>query len=228
MRLPALLLALAAALAACDRNPSAHDTTILGGSGPARAPGGAASPLADAQGRVIPAPPAPAKARVQAVRSGDEAALALWLEDGRVMASSWTRDGGWSPAHALEEIYGQASDPQIASNGQGKAMAVWRHTVGKIESLRFSHFAQDSGWTAPDVMPGALPRPDDGSGTRDAPRLKMDADGNVVAEWASGFRANESQTARWTTSEGWSRAASEPVASAPTGSPSLPAPSSAR
>ncbi|HEX7890044.1 MAG TPA: hypothetical protein VF522_11855 [Ramlibacter sp.] len=227
MRFPALLLAVAAALAACDRGAPAHDTSVLGARGPAQAPGGVASPLTDARGRAIPAPPAPATARVQAVRSGEEAALALWLQDGRVMASSWTRDGGWTPARALEEIYGQASDPQLASNGQGQAMAVWRHTVGKIESLRFSHHGQD-GWTAPDVMPGALPRPDDRTGTRDAPRLRMDAQGDVVAEWASGFQANESQTARWTGSEGWSRAASEPAAPAPSASPALPAPSSAR
>lgn len=214
MRLPALLLALAAALAACDRDERVPDTAVLGGHGARGTADSAASSLVDADGRAIPAPPAPARARVQAVRSGDRAALALWVQDGRVMASSWTRDGGWSPAHALEEIYGQASDPQLASNGQGKAMAVWRHTVGKIESLRFSPYAQGTGWGTPDVMPGALPRPDDSAATRDAPRLHMDADGNVVAEWASGFRADELQTARWSEGQGWSRAASEPLASA--------------
>lgn len=228
MRIPALLLALAAALAACDRQQAAHDTAVLGGSGPRPAAAGAGFSLADANGRAIPAPPAPPTARVQAVRSGDEAALALWVQDDRVMASSWTRDGGWTPAHALEDIYGQASDPQLASNGRGKAMAVWRHTVGKIESLRFSPYAPGTGWGTPDVMPGALPRPDDAAAARDAPRLRMDADGNVVAEWASGFRANEQQTARWTEGQGWSRAASAPVASAPTASPAPPAPSSAR
>lgn len=228
MRLPALLLAIAAALAACDRNEPGHDTKVLGGYGAGRAPDGAASSLTDDEGRAIPPPPAPARAVVRAARSGDNAALALWLQDGRVMASSWTRDGGWSPSHALEDIYGEASDPQLASNGQGKAMAVWRHTVGKIESLRFSPYAQGKGWSTPDVMPGALPRPDDSKASRDAPQLRMDADGNVVAEWASGFRADEQQTARWTEGEGWSRAASEPVASASGASAGSPLPSAAR
>lgn len=228
MRFPALLLAIAAAVAACDRDEPAHDTKVLGGYGAGRAADGATSALTDDDGRVIPPPPAPAKAVVRAARSGENAALALWVQDGRVMASSWSRDGGWSPAHPLEDIYGEASDPQLASNGQGKAMAVWRHTVGKIESLRFSPYAQGPGWGTPDVMPGALPRPDDSKATRDAPQLRMDREGNVVAEWASGFRADEQQTARWTEGEGWSRAASEPVASAPGASAASPVASPAR
>ncbi|WP_460890849.1 hypothetical protein, partial [Ramlibacter alkalitolerans] len=164
------------------------------------------------------------------VRSGEAAALAVWVQDGHVLASAFARPGGWAPAKPLEDIYGEASDPQLASNGRAAAMAVWRHTVGSIQSLRFSRFDAASGWTPPDVVPGALPRPNAAGAARDddAPRLTMDADGNVIARWASGFAPTEEQVARYTPGQGWSRALSEPVASAQSASPAPPAPSSAR
>ena len=211
----ALLVVAAMALAGCrDRPAGTSSTAVLGGSGPA----GARSEqgLVDAHGQPIPPPPAPAGTQAQVVRSGEDTALAAWVRDGRVLASTFSRAGGWREPQALEEIYGQASDPRLASNGSGSAMAVWRHTVGSIQSLRFSRFDAASGWTPPDVLPGALPRPHLEGAPRDddAPRLLMDAQGNVTARWASGFAPTEQQVARYTPGEGWSRALSEPVASA--------------
>ena len=37
---------------------------------------------------------------------------------------------------------------QLAANAEGKGLAVWRHTVGSIDSLRFSHFTPGAGWKA--------------------------------------------------------------------------------
>lgn len=213
----AVLLAAACGLAGCgDRpaDPPAGDTAVLGGYAPGAARGNA--PLADARGQPIPRPDmAPLDAQV--VRSGELAALAVWVQDGQVVASSFERARGWSAPQPLEQIYGQASDPQVASNGQGAAMAVWRHTVGSIQSLRFSRFDPAAGWSRPDVLPGALPRPpgEAGAGDRDAPQLRMEPDGSVTAQWPSGFAAAEMQTARYTPGQGWSRAASEPMAVAP-------------
>lgn len=229
---PALMLAAALALAACGREsaqPPPASTSVLGGQSPGQpASASASGSLTEGNGRAIPPPAAPATARVRAVRSGEEAALAVWVQDGRVMASSWTPATGWTAAQPLEEIYGEASDPQVASNGRGNAMALWRHTVGSIQSLRYSRFEPGAGWSPPDVVPGALPRPDANAGSQDAPRLQMDTAGNVVAEWASGFQAGEVQTARYLAGQGWMPAASEPVASAPSASPPPPAASSAR
>jgi hypothetical protein len=225
---PALMLAVALASSGCrDANVERSNTVVLGGPQPARE---AAPPqLTDARGQVIPAPPAPAGSQPQVARLGDDAALALWAQDGQVAASSWSRAAGWSAPRPLEQIYGESRDPRIASNGQGVAMAVWRHTVGNIHSLRFSRF-DANGWRLPDVLPGALPRPSVAGAPagHDAPQLEMDAQGNVLAQWPSGFRANEVQVARYTPGEGWTRATSEPVASALNTAPSPPAPSSAR
>jgi len=221
------LVLLAAALAGCQDHR--NNTAVLGGYG--NGPAGEPSPpaLTDAQGHVIPAPAVPPRTRITAVRSGDEQAIAAWIADHHVVAATWT-PAGWSAPQPLERIYGESSDVQLASNGQGRAMAVWHHRVGNIHSLRFSRFDAASGWSLPDVVPGALPRPEV-AGTppgRDAPQLQMDAEGNVVARWPSGFHANEMQTARYAAGQGWSDAASEPVASATPASPAPPAPSSAR
>jgi hypothetical protein len=234
--LPATALLVALALVGCGKeevprtatassNPS--DTSVLGGYGPGH-DRPAAAPLTDAQGQAIPAPTVPPGAQAQAVRSADDGAVAVWVQDGHVVASTWTPAAGWTSAQPLEEIYGVASDPQIVSNGNGTAMAVWRHTVGSIQALRFSHFEQRTGWATPDVMPGALPRPDVSGpgGGGDGPRLQMDAQGNVVAQWPSGFDAREVQVARYVAGQGWSRAASEATASARSASPAAPVPSS--
>lgn len=218
------LLLLAGAVAGCrDGNVGrSHDTAVLGGNGPHDA-------TAPAQESAIPPPPAPAQARPQLARTGDETAVAAWIADDHVIASRWTRAAGWTPPEPLERIYGQSSDVAVVGNGRGQAMAVWHHRVGNIHSLRFSRLQGDA-WSLPDVVPGALPRPP-ASGTaagETAPRLRMDSQGNVLAQWPSGFHANEEQVARYTPAEGWSTAASEPVASAPSASPPSPAPSSVR
>jgi hypothetical protein len=222
----AVIAAVALSMAGCGDGRSPATATVSGGSshtavlggygagGGARVDGQAA--LTDARGKPIPAPPVPANAVAQAVRSGDTAAVAVWVQDGHVVASTYAPASGWSSAQPLETIYGQASDPQLASNGKGTAMAVWRHTVGSIQSLRFSRFEAGAGWSHPDVMPGALPRPDveGAAGHEDAPRLQMDGAGNVTAQWPSGFDANEIQTARYLDGRGWTPAESAPLARA--------------
>ena len=216
----AVLLA-AALLGACrDARPPAagsaaserNHTAVLGGYG--------SGPQAPADGQALPPPPGvPRTAKAEIVRPGADAALAVWVQDGNVVASSYSKAAGWSAAQPLEDIYGEDSDPQLASNGQGTAMAVWRHTVGSIESLRYSRF-DSSGWSVPDVMPGALPRPRTERGA--APRLQMDAQGNVVAEWPSGFDAKQVQTARYVPGQGWSHAEAGALAAAAPASPSPP------
>jgi hypothetical protein len=223
----ALAVTAALALAGCHQpeapQSQGNRTAVLGGNGPG------ATQLTDARGEPIPQPPVPANTPAQTVRTGEDAALSVWAQDGHIMASSWHAQGGWTKPQALETIYGQASDPELASNGQGIAMAVWRHTVGNIRSLRFSRFDAKSGWSAPDVVPGALPRPDTPRvPPDDAPRLQMDAQGNVAAQWPSGFEPNEMQQARYVAGQGWTAPVSERLASTPNASPGSRDPSSAR
>ena len=220
------LLLVGLALAGCRDAKLDHgsNTAVLGG----QSQQSAAQELTDGRGEPIPAPPAPAGTPARAVRTSAETAIAAWVEDKHVVASTWTRGGGWTPAQPLERIYGESSEVRVASNGQGPALALWHHRVGNIHSLRFSRF-DGSGWSVPDVVPGALPRPA-GAGApagQGAVQLEMDAQGNAVARWPSGFTANATQVARYNAASGWTPAASEAVASAQSASPPPRAPSSA-
>jgi hypothetical protein len=209
----AILLGAALLAAGCgDRRAAApqaaNHTAVLGA---------AEAPLTDAHGQAIPPPNVPAGVHAQVARSGDETALAVWVQDGHVVAASYDRAHGWSAPQPLEQIYGEASDPQLASNGHGVAMALWRHTVGEIQSLRASRYDAASGWSAPDVVPGAVPRPRS-AGARGVPQLQMDAQGNVVARWTSALPTGADQVARYEGASGWKRAVTERVASAPAAS----------
>lgn len=217
----ALAIAAAGAVAACyDADEGGH-TAIMGGSvGKTRE----ASPpaLTDARGRGIPHPRLPAGALGRVMRAGEENAVAVWIHEHQPMASSYAPTSGWSPPQPLETLFGEASDAQLVANSAGSAMAVWRHTVGSIQSLRFSRFEPAVGWSIPDVMPGALPRP---PGQGAPPQLEMDAAGNVTAQWPSGFDERETQVSRYTAGVGWSRAISERLANAAPAPPSpRPAP----
>ncbi|MCG2593633.1 hypothetical protein LZ009_12675 [Ramlibacter sp. XY19] len=189
--------------AASERSP----TSVLGNAGP--------SP-SQADGIAQP-PGVPAGTQAKIARTGADTALAAWVQDGRVVAASYAKATGWTAAQPLEEIYGEDSDPQLASDSQGTAMAIWRHTVGSIESLRYSRF-DSSGWSVPDVMPGALPQPRTAKNA--APRLQMDAQGQAVAEWTSGFDASRTQSTRYVPGQGWTHASSSALASAAPASPS--------
>lgn len=212
-----LAVAAACALVGCDRGQDAErrasNTAVMGGYGPPRA----GSPQ-DATG--IPAPPAPRGARVHVAPADAETALAVWEDQGRVMASRHTRAGGWEQPVPLEDIAGNASNVRLASNSNGVAMAVWQHTVGRIEALRYSRWEDANGWSQPDVMPGAQPRPTQpgktaGNGVDNAAvQLEVDALGNARAQWRSGFDASEVQASTFVPGEGWSRAIDLPLAAA--------------
>jgi hypothetical protein len=199
-------------LAGCDDHPrgaDGNDTSVLGSAGGQRGP--AAPGLTDARGREIPQPPLPPNTSARIAATGEENALAVWVQDGTLTASSYAPTAGWSAPQPLEEMHGDASDPELAANAQGKGLAVWRHTVGAIESLRFSLYTPGAGWSIPDVMPGALPRPRGAGGPIE---LRLDDAGNATARWPSGFDARQSQQARYTEGQGWSRAVDEPLAAA--------------
>ena len=177
--------------------------------------------MKDADGRVIPLPTLPADVHPRAAATAPGSAWAIWVQDGRVVGSRYTREGGWAAAVPFERIAGQDSDPQLASNGNGSAMAVWRHTVGKIESLRFSRYEESTGWSGPDVLRGALPRARPGGlnpaqpHPPTAPLLEMDPQGQARAQWPSGFDANQLQSSQYLRDRGWSPPVDVPVAAAP-------------
>ncbi len=186
------------------------------GAGPA-ARSVASAPLVDAGGQAIPPAPSPTGTLPQVARTGPATAVALWERRGRVMGSAFASATGWSAVpQPLEDIHGEASEPRLVGNGHGLAVAVWRHTVGRIESLRFSVFERGA-WSTPDVLPGALPAAEPGQ-----PALRLDVSplGHVTATWPSGFAEGQWQAAHFVPGQGWSPAEQGPAIAA-AASPSL-------
>lgn len=214
-----LAAAAACAIAGCgDSGRPGGSTSVMGGSDGKATQDGPPS-VTDAAGRSIPTPRLPAHAAADVVPAGEGHALAVWIQDGDPVAATYAPATGWSAPRPLEQLHGHATDPRVAANASGAGMAVWRHTVGSIQSLRFSRFDPGAGWSVPDVMPGALPRP---QGQASPPQLQMDAAGNVTAMWASGFDAQETQVSRYTTGKGWSEAVGERVVSSNDASAAAP------
>lgn len=195
-------------LSACKDapGPSASNTAVLGGSGEPRA------------SAVLPAPPAKRGSRPQLAHLGPDETIAVWEEGGDILASRYLPISGWQPVDRLEDIAGQSSLPRIGAHPAGHVMVIWQHTVGRIESLRYSRYEDGKGWSAPDVMPGALPRPRQPGKTAvaevDLPKIEVDSRGNVRAAWRSGFADGELQVSTFVPGEGWSRPVDVPVASA--------------
>jgi len=224
----------AALLAACGERSTPSAVTV---SAPAAsASKAAATPVAelpilkDADGQVIPPPPVPAGTTAQAALTASGTAWAIWIQEGRTVGARYTRAGGWEAPIPFERIAGIDSDPQLASNGNGTAMAMWRHTVGRIEALRYSHWDAATGWSGPDVLHGALPRsrppnlPPEQPYPPVAPRLSMDQQGTAHAEWPSGFHEQQMQASAFLPSRGWTQLEDRALdatasQSAPLGSP---------
>lgn len=206
-RAVALACVVCGLLVACKDAPGPQATTVTRADNPSVL-GNAGQPAAPA----FPPPPLPAAVQAQLVPVGGNAALAVWVQQGAVHTAAYAADRGWAPAQPLEQIHGEASNAQLASDGRGRAIAIWQHTVGRIQSLRFSRYETGTGWSVPDVVPGALPR---SPGEAAAPQLRMDGSGSAIARWPSGFDGNEMQTARFVPGQGWSRSVSEPAVAQP-------------
>lgn len=150
----------------------------------------------------FPPTPAPKGTEVELVPQPGGGAVAVWPQDGQVRSSRYAPGAGWTEPQALEGIRGEVSDLELAGNMHGAAMAVWRHTLGDIQSLRYARFSVEEGWAPADVIPGLLPRRLN-SGTR--ARLIMDDTGNVTLQWPSGFGGTSAQVTRFEAGRGWTQ-----------------------
>lgn len=214
--------------AGCKRAVDTDADTRVLGSAPSAAPRPREA-LRDSSGAPIPAPTLPRGVQPQYALVTDSHAVALWVQDGRVMATRYRPYAGWEPAAELEGIEGRASLLRVAGNGRGVAMAVWRHNVGQIDSLRYSRFREGQGWSRPDVIAMALPRAPQPGKTAGppveaaAPQIELDADGNARAQWLSGYEEHQVQVSTYVPNEGWSRPLDLPV-QVPTRTAEAPAP----
>ncbi|WP_171040648.1 Ig-like domain-containing protein [Marinobacter alexandrii] len=140
----------------------------------------------------------------QIASNADGQALAVWPQDDGTRYNIWANrfDGSvWGDAELIQTTSaGDASDPQIAFNHDGKGLAVWAQFDGSGYNIWANRF-DGSAW-------GAAVQIDDGIAADAAdPQIAIDPDGRGIAVWAEfdgsqyKIRANRFDGSAWGTVE---------------------------
>lgn len=121
-------------------------------------------------------------ARPQIAVDAAGTALAVWEQnDGsrhNIWANRYTVGSGWGMATLIEsEDTGPATDPQIAVDAAGNAMAVWQQHDGTRRNIWANRYTAGSGWGTAALIESE----DDGGASR--PEIAIDAAGNAWAVW---------------------------------------------
>jgi hypothetical protein len=103
----------------------------------------------------------------------------------------------WGAAALIEnDNAGNAVDPQLATDANGNAVAVWAQSDGSLTHIRANRYVAGSGWLTPI-------RIDSDNTNATAPQVTVDGSGNAVVVWA---QAGSIWAARYTAGVGWSTA----------------------
>ena len=143
----------------------------------------------------------------QVAMDGSGNAVAVWYQsDGtrnNIWANRYTPSGGWGTAALIEtDNAGDAYDPQVAMDGSGNAVAVWRQYDGTRFNIWANRYTPSGGWGTAALIET------DNAGDAYVPQVAMDGSGNAVAVWhqSDGTRYNIWAN-RYTPSGGWGTAA---------------------
>ena len=102
--------------------------------------------------------------------------VAVWRQhDGvrfNTVANAYSVDSGWGTAETIESHDGTAAEPQVAMDGDGNAIAVWR-----------SYDIWANTWTPANGWSTAQQIETDAAGMADKPQLGFDPEGNAIAVW---------------------------------------------
>ncbi|MBL4712227.1 MAG: hypothetical protein JKX75_06975 [Gammaproteobacteria bacterium] len=129
-------------------------------------------------------------------------ALAVWGQsDGtrdNVMANRYTVGSGWGTAELIEtDNAGNATDPQIAVDAGGNALAVWGQFDGSADNIMSNRYTTGTGWGTAELIE-----------TEDyeafLPKIAFDDSGNAIAIWLQeDANQQRSWVNRYTTTVGW-------------------------
>jgi hypothetical protein len=137
-------------------------------------------------------------------------AIAVWQQSDGVRYNIWsnryTPGNGWGRAELIETAdEGSATDPQIAVDAAGNALAVWAQFDGQTSNIHANRYSANAGWGSGEIIetqPGKASRP----------QIAVDAQGNAVAVWSQSFGSIvDVRSNRYLAGEGWGT--SEPVES---------------
>lgn len=111
----------------------------------------------------------------------DGNAVAVWNQwetRWNIWANTYVVGEGWGEAQLLEsDDTGDASDPKVAVDGSGGAIAVWSQSDGSFRSIWSSTYSSDEGWADP-----VLVEMED-LGDAHEPSVAFDSHGNALAVW---------------------------------------------
>ena len=120
-------------------------------------------------------------------------ALAVWRQSDGTRSNIWANrftaaTSSWGTAALIEtENLGSAGDPQIAFDGSGNALAVWRQSDGTRSNIWANRFtAATSSWGTAALIET------DNLGDAGSPQIAFDASGNALVVWrqSDGTRFN--------------------------------------
>lgn len=133
--------------------------------------------------------------------SGD--AVAVWVQTNgssynTILANRYTVGTGWGLAIPIDtDTIGYASDPQIAMDANGNAIAVWSKSDGTHFNIVANRYT-GTGWGTATLIEA------DNVGSAFIPQIAMDSNGNALAVWAQYDGQNNNIVSnRYATGTGW-------------------------
>ncbi len=119
----------------------------------------------------------------QIAMSANGNAMAVWKQyssasnSDTILARRYTAGAGWSGAETISSGSGSATDPQIAVDANGNALAVWSQQDGAYYSIYANSYRNGLWGTAVTIET-------DNNGNATRPQVAFDANGNALAVWA--------------------------------------------
>jgi hypothetical protein len=142
----------------------------------------------------------------QVAMDGSGNAFAVWQQsDGiryNIWANRYTPSGGWGTGTLIEtNNAGDATNPQVAMDSSGNAIAVWSQSDGTYYNIVANRYTPSGGWGTATLIET------NNAGNAGSPQVAMDSSGNAVVLWAQsdGTRYNIWAN-RYTPSGGWGTA----------------------
>jgi hypothetical protein len=121
----------------------------------------------------------------QIAMDGNGNALAVWVLSGGERAGIWSNryvaNAGWGAAAPIGPTgLGSARSPQVTSNLDGDAVAVWVQFDGVTDSVWSNRYTASGGWGRSEAIKSEDPRRANG------PQVAVDFAGDAVAIWSQG------------------------------------------
>ena len=142
----------------------------------------------------------------QVAVDGSGNAIAVWYQfDGtrdNIWSSRYVIGTGWGAATLIEtDNSGDASNPQVAVDGSGDAIAVWQQDDGLRYNIWSNRYVVGTGWGAAALIET------DNSGGASNPQVAVDGSGDAIAAWCQydGTRTNICSN-RYVVGIGWETA----------------------